>query len=280
MPPSAGSTQNTPLPPSVEKAYYRKCIELKRRINEVEESNDAYRLRKVRLNRAILKMRLERAFLLEQLQKRMEYNADDSDRSTSPPPTVRDPFPAAASVRYDSKNPQDKPMRSKRSHRKTSPDTAQNMPSPPHQPSFSGQHIISPPQTTPEHSRAIYPTVMNGTTPTNPSIAAAPPNAGPTPSFGTPGPANQPVSFAAINQPPPSAESISEERRLSHQENGGPEYSRDHVGGGVTGAAVSAGPEVIVDANGERRVQPDTEMGEAHPEGPSGGGGGFTAVNQ
>ncbi|KAL9097589.1 MAG: hypothetical protein Q9165_000485 [Trypethelium subeluteriae] len=260
---ATGSTQNTPLPPSVEKAYYRKCIELKRRINEVEESNDAYRLRKVRLNRAILKMRLERAFLLEQLQKRMEYNADDSDRSTSPPPT-----------------PQDKPMRSKRSHRKTSPDTAQNMPSPPQQPSFSGQHIISPSQTTPEQSRAIYPTVMNGTTPTNPSIATAPPNVGPTPSFGTPGPASQPISFAAINQPPPSAESVSEERRLSHQENGGPEYSRDHVGGGVTGQAVNAGPEVIVDANGERRAPPDTEMGEAQPEGPSGGGGGFTAVNQ
>jgi hypothetical protein len=81
-------TQNSPLPPSVETAYYRKCIELKRRINEIEESNDAARLRKVRINRQILKMRLERAFLLEQLQKRMEYNIDESDRSTSPPPTV------------------------------------------------------------------------------------------------------------------------------------------------------------------------------------------------
>jgi hypothetical protein len=44
-------------------------------------------------------MRLERAFLLEQLNKHMEYNIDDSDRSSSPPPT-----------------PTDKPLRSKRSH--------------------------------------------------------------------------------------------------------------------------------------------------------------------
>lgn len=83
-----GATKGTPLPPSVEKAYYRKCIELKRRINEVEDSNDVFRLRKARINRAILKMRLERAFLLDQLQQRMDTNVDESDRSTSPPPTV------------------------------------------------------------------------------------------------------------------------------------------------------------------------------------------------
>ncbi|KAJ9622662.1 hypothetical protein H2203_006312 [Taxawa tesnikishii (nom. ined.)] len=78
---------NTPLAPSVEKAYYRKCIELKRRLNEVEEANDAARLRKLRLNRAIMKMRLERAFLLEQLAKRMDHSGDGSDRDSSPPPT-------------------------------------------------------------------------------------------------------------------------------------------------------------------------------------------------
>lgn len=79
---------HTPLAPSVEKAYYRKCIELKRRLNEVEEANDAARLRRLRLNRAIMKMRLERAFLLEQLAKRMDYNAEGSEPSSSPPPTV------------------------------------------------------------------------------------------------------------------------------------------------------------------------------------------------
>mgnify|MGYP004503024417 CR=1 FL=1 len=49
-------------------------------------------------------MRLERAFLLDQLQKHQEYSMDDSDRSSSPPPT-----------------PTDKPLRSKRSHRKGTP---------------------------------------------------------------------------------------------------------------------------------------------------------------
>lgn len=81
MPPTEGSTANTPLAPSVEKAYYRKCIELKRRLNEVEAANDEARLRKVRLDRAILKMRLERAFLLEQLGKRMDVDVDGSGGS-------------------------------------------------------------------------------------------------------------------------------------------------------------------------------------------------------
>lgn len=49
-------------------------------------------------------MRLERAFLLDQLQKHQEYSLDDSERSSSVPPT-----------------PTDKPLRSKRSHRKTTP---------------------------------------------------------------------------------------------------------------------------------------------------------------
>ncbi|CAD0110167.1 unnamed protein product [Aureobasidium uvarum] len=80
-PPEA--TQNTPLAPSVEKAYYRKCIELKRRLNDVEEANDAARQRKARLNRAIMKMRLERAFLLEQLATRLQNTTDGPDKTTS-----------------------------------------------------------------------------------------------------------------------------------------------------------------------------------------------------
>ncbi|KAF2686257.1 hypothetical protein K458DRAFT_402741 [Lentithecium fluviatile CBS 122367] len=92
------------LPPSVETAYYRKCIELRRRIRDIEDNNDSTRLRIKRLSRGVQKMRLERAFLLEQLHKHMEYNIDDSDRSSSTPPT-----------------PTDKPLRSKRSHRKGTP---------------------------------------------------------------------------------------------------------------------------------------------------------------
>ncbi|KAL2156362.1 hypothetical protein VTH82DRAFT_1107 [Thermothelomyces myriococcoides] len=91
------------LPPSVEEAYRRKCIQLKQRTNEVEEANDAARLRLARLKRQVEKMRLERAFLLEQLAKRTSTNVEDSDGSPSPPPT-----------------PKDKPLRIKRGHRKPS----------------------------------------------------------------------------------------------------------------------------------------------------------------
>lgn len=109
QPPARAFSQKD-LPPSVETAYYRKCIDLRRRINDIEENNDGTRLRITRLNRGIQKMRLERVFLLEQLNKHMEYNVDDSDRSSSPPPT-----------------PTDKPLRSKRSHNRkgTPPPTGQ-----------------------------------------------------------------------------------------------------------------------------------------------------------
>nr|POE52318.1 hypothetical protein CFP56_70237 [Quercus suber] len=85
------ATANTPLAPSVEKAYYRKCIELKRRLNDVEDANDQAKIKRVRLDRAIMKLRLERAFLLEQLSKRMDPNVDGSEGSgddgmATPPP--------------------------------------------------------------------------------------------------------------------------------------------------------------------------------------------------
>lgn len=77
----ADASANTPLAPSVEKAYYRKCIELKRRLNEVEAANDEAKRRRARLDRGIMKMRLERAYILDELRKRMEYNMDDSEGS-------------------------------------------------------------------------------------------------------------------------------------------------------------------------------------------------------
>jgi non-histone protein 10 len=77
-----------PLAPSVEEAYRRKCIQLKARTKEVEESNDAARIRLGRMQRQIEKMRLERAILLEQLARRTSTNVEDSDGSPSPPPTV------------------------------------------------------------------------------------------------------------------------------------------------------------------------------------------------
>ncbi|PMD18316.1 hypothetical protein NA56DRAFT_577395 [Hyaloscypha hepaticicola] len=89
------------LPPSVEAAYRKKCIQLRQRMNEVEEANDAARQRLARLHRGIQKLRLERAFLLEQLAKRTSTNVEDSEGSPSPPPT-----------------PKEKPLRTKRGHRK------------------------------------------------------------------------------------------------------------------------------------------------------------------
>ena len=79
--PTESAHSGTPLAPSVEKAYYRKCIELKRRLNEVETANDEARIRRQRLDRGIMKMRLERAFLLDELRKRMPHDVDGSDGS-------------------------------------------------------------------------------------------------------------------------------------------------------------------------------------------------------
>ena len=56
-------------PPSVEAAYKRKCIALKRRLNEVEAENEIVRLRNRRGWQYIQKMRLESCILLERLSK-------------------------------------------------------------------------------------------------------------------------------------------------------------------------------------------------------------------
>ncbi|KAI1911997.1 hypothetical protein LOZ61_003538 [Ophidiomyces ophidiicola] len=56
-----------PNPPSIEAAYKLKCIELKKRLQEVEANNDAMRLRNERGWRYIQKMRLESSMLLERL---------------------------------------------------------------------------------------------------------------------------------------------------------------------------------------------------------------------
>ncbi|KAI4868956.1 hypothetical protein F4820DRAFT_408378 [Hypoxylon rubiginosum] len=100
----APQNSNPPsLPPTVEEAYRRKCIQLKERTKEIQDENKAYQLRIHRLERQIQKTRLERAFLLEQLSKRTSANVEDSEGSPSPPPT-----------------PKDKPLRTKRGHRKPS----------------------------------------------------------------------------------------------------------------------------------------------------------------
>ncbi|MCJ1445934.1 MAG: hypothetical protein MMC23_006439 [Stictis urceolatum] len=86
-----------PLPPSVEEAYRRKCIELRKRLADVEKDNDQLRERQLRLSRGIMKMRYERAVLLDALRKRMRKNGadgplgasdDESEDSSEAPPTV------------------------------------------------------------------------------------------------------------------------------------------------------------------------------------------------
>jgi hypothetical protein len=81
-------TVNSPLPPSVEAAYYKKCIELKRRIEEIEINNDKMRLSIERHNRAIKKLRLERAFLLDTTLRQTVGKVEESEKSSSPPPTA------------------------------------------------------------------------------------------------------------------------------------------------------------------------------------------------
>jgi hypothetical protein len=71
--------QNSPLPPSVEAAYYRKCIDLKRRVDEIEVNNDKNRASIARHQEAIRKLRLERAWLLETLQREMTRTVEDEE---------------------------------------------------------------------------------------------------------------------------------------------------------------------------------------------------------
>jgi hypothetical protein len=79
------------LPASIEESYRKKCKEIKKRITEIESSNDLLTSRIQRARRAVQRMRLERAFLLEQLEKRTDERVADSEGSPSPPPTVRTP---------------------------------------------------------------------------------------------------------------------------------------------------------------------------------------------
>ncbi|KAF2030752.1 hypothetical protein EK21DRAFT_100235 [Setomelanomma holmii] len=165
MPPQpARAHSQKDLPPSVEAAYYRKCIDLRRRINDIEESNDSTRQRILRLNRGVQKMRLERAFLLEQLNKHMEYNIDDSDRSSSPPPT-----------------PTDKPLRSKRSHNRkgTPPATGAGGVLHPMNPMSSAQSTPDPSRVGGNYfstvgANAASPHAVNGA-PTLPPLHSLPP---------------------------------------------------------------------------------------------------------
>ncbi|KAI6772419.1 hypothetical protein HG530_003377 [Fusarium avenaceum] len=117
-PPPRPTAIPSTLPPSVEEAYRRKCVQLKNRTNEVEDANDAARLRLARIKRQVEKLRIERAFLLEQLAKRTSANVEDSDGSPSPPPTDYQ-FTTPSELVANHQKPKDKPLRTKRGHRKS-----------------------------------------------------------------------------------------------------------------------------------------------------------------
>ncbi|KAF4987950.1 hypothetical protein FGRMN_10082 [Fusarium graminum] len=117
-PPPRSTAIPSTLPPSVEEAYRRKCVQLKNRTNEVEDANDAARLRLARIKRQVEKLRIERAFLLEQLAKRTSANVEDSDGSPSPPPTDYQ-FTTPSELVANHQKPKDKPLRTKRGHRKS-----------------------------------------------------------------------------------------------------------------------------------------------------------------
>lgn len=70
-------------PPSVEIAYKRKSIALKKRLNEVESENELMRVRNKRGWKYIQKMRLESCMLLERLAK-VTGMAEEAQAGTNP----------------------------------------------------------------------------------------------------------------------------------------------------------------------------------------------------
>ncbi|GMG28238.1 unnamed protein product [Aspergillus oryzae var. brunneus] len=157
-------------PPSVELAYKRKCVALKKRLNEIENENDLMRVRNRRGWQYIHKMRLESCILLERLAKVTgmaeeaqagvnpelraraaamlsnaavldpgekegggggAYYADDTEGSSDEqPPTVSFsppfflPFPLNGRIGLMLSQPQERPLRVKRSRKSNVGDGA------------------------------------------------------------------------------------------------------------------------------------------------------------
>lgn len=64
--------RNPPLAPSQELAYRNKCIQLKKRLAEIEANNDNTRRRIAAEKERVMKQRLLRSLLLSQLREIME----------------------------------------------------------------------------------------------------------------------------------------------------------------------------------------------------------------
>ncbi|KAJ5123902.1 uncharacterized protein N7515_007727 [Penicillium bovifimosum] len=118
-------------PPSVEIAYKRKCISLKKRLAEVEAENEIMRTRNRRGNQYIQKMRLETCMLLERLAK-VTGMADEAKAGANPELRARAAAmmntasaPGAALLEDDTegssdeqpRTPEERPLRVKRSRK-------------------------------------------------------------------------------------------------------------------------------------------------------------------
>jgi hypothetical protein len=82
------SHRNSPLAPSQEMAYRQKCIDLKRRLSEIEANNDSLRQKLTRESHFQKKMRLNRAILLNHMKELVEipsknYGRDKMDNGTA-----------------------------------------------------------------------------------------------------------------------------------------------------------------------------------------------------
>ena len=71
----AAPSKHAPLAPSQELAYRKKCIALKRRLQDTESNNDATRRRIELEKQHVQKMRLNRAILLNHLKDMMDAPA-------------------------------------------------------------------------------------------------------------------------------------------------------------------------------------------------------------
>lgn len=66
-----GPIEQKQNPESIEAAYKVKCVEMKKRLNDIEAQNATLSLRNMRGRRYIQKMRLESCFLMERLDAMM-----------------------------------------------------------------------------------------------------------------------------------------------------------------------------------------------------------------
>ncbi|EKV04045.1 mitochondrial carrier domain-containing protein [Penicillium digitatum] len=119
-------------PPSVEIAYKRKCIALKKRLAEVEAENEIMRTRNRRGSQYIQKMRLETCMLLERLKK-VTGMADEAKTGAANPElraraaAMMNPVQGGAGVLLEDdtegssdeqpRTPEERPLRVKRSRK-------------------------------------------------------------------------------------------------------------------------------------------------------------------